>query len=367
MAAGYSRIRVFNFMGIELAEFDAMTIRSWTLDDEGRCNFTVPIYSGAGGFNPNAREYILNYGNLILIEHKPSVNADGTTNGVLPPWVGVLAPPRQWSFGQIACTAYSAEHILNFRCSPAPFTATGTPGAIYKQLILWGNDPSFNPFALPIQIGQIDMSGATTSITVKGSIQDEIKGLVKDFGGDWDIQPFVTSNNRLQLVANYYLSKGVNVGRTFSNINVQYTDPLYVEQGDFVNWVRGYSPATSAGNRNFASVVDAAGLAKNGLFGTNQVFTSIAGDVTAAGIEAVRAAAQQYLTANRIPTRTVAPNILDSGNDFSYLNIGNTWNIALDTVGFTNGQIGLVGSVRITAMEYAETTNSVRIAGVFQG
>lgn len=366
MAAGYSRVRIFSNMGIEIAELGVSTIRSWTLDGEGRCNFTVPIYSDSGGFSPLAQENILNYGNLVLVEHKPSTNADGTTNGVLPAWVGVLAAPRQWSFGQIQCTAYSAEHILGFRPSPRGLTAKGTPGAIFRQLILWANDPSYNPFAYPIELGTIEMSGVTASRDVKGSTLEEVTGLIKDLGGDFDITPFVTSTNRLILVANFWERKGTVVNQVFTNTNVEYVSPLFVEQGDFFNWVRGYSNTASSGNLNFAAVADQASLAKHGLMGTNQVFTSIAGDYSAAGVEAVKAAGQQFLTVNKFPTRTVAPNVLDSGNVFSYLNIGNIWNVSLDTVGFTNGQVGLVGTVRITAMEYGELTNSVRIAGLLQ-
>lgn len=366
MAAGFSRVRIFNKMGIELAELGVATTRSWTLDSVGRCNFTVPIYSSSGGFNPQATEDILNYGNLILVEHKPSVNADGTTNGVLPNWVGILAAPRQWSYGQIQCTAYSAEQILNFRASPKPFTASGTPGAVFKQLILWANDPSFNPGAYPIQLGTIELAGANVSRDVKGSILDEVSGVIKDFGGDWDITPYVTANNQLLLVANYYQLKGAVVNQTFHNQNVEYTSPLYVEQGDFFNWVRGYSSTASTGNVNFAATADQASIAKHGLFGANTVYQSISGQYSAAGFEAVQAANQNFLNQNRFPTRTVAPNVLDVGNAFSFLNVGNYWYIYLDTVGFTNGQIGLAGAVRITAMEYTELTNSVRVAGLLQ-
>lgn len=368
MAAGFSRVRIFSPSGIELAEMGVATQRSWSLTTVGRCDFTLPVYDArrGAGVNPQCSPALLNYGNLLLVEHTPSKNADGTFNGVLPPWVGIIMPTQEWSYGKVKLTAYAAEQVLKYRTTPMPFDATGTPGTIFKQIILWANDWNYNPSAYPIQIGQIDYGGSSTTRTMKVSAMEEIQALIKDSGGDWSITPFVTSNNQLQLVANYYLSMGVNVGRILSSVDVNNADPVYLEQGEFYNWVRGYSAAASTGNRNFATAINQASLAQHGLLGTNQIFSALGGEYSIAGEQAVLNATQTFLQKNATPTRTVAPNVLDVGNDFSFLRLGNTWGIALDTVGFTNGQLGLFGTVRITAMEYTELQNNCRIAGEMQ-
>lgn len=367
MSAGWSKVRVFSPNGIELAEISAGTIRSWVLNDVGRCTFKINIYDAlSGGVNQFCNPTYLGYGNLILIEHKPSVNADGSTNGVLPPWVGVILPPRSWKYGEVSITAYSAEHLLFFRCTPQPWNVSGTPGSIFQQLIQYANDTSYNPQNYPIRLGEIYLGGEITTRQMKVSAWEEIKALIQASGGEWNVTPYVDNSNRLSLIANYYLKQGVDVGRAFSNVDIESASPIYIEQGDIFNWIRGYSQYASSGNVNFAAVGDFDLIAQEGLLGSNQSFTGIAGAYSAVGQEAIKAASANFLAANKFPTRTLAPNMLDLGNDFSYVRVGNTWLVQLDTVGFTQGKLGLSGKVRITAMEYNDMTNQVRLAAVMQ-
>lgn len=368
MAAGYSRVQIFSPLGIPLCDLDVATKRGWVLNDVGRCVFTVNIYDAfTGGYNAKATGVNLAYGNLVLIRHKPSVNQDGSTNGQLPPWVGVITPPRLWDFGKIQVTVMSAEEVLHLRATPLDLTATGAPGQIFTQIIAWANDQSFNPGAYPIKLGTVDMSGAHSSQTMKVSALEEIKTLYKASNYEWDVQPYLDSTNRLSLIANWYYKKGIPAGRYFTNVNMTAATPLLAEQGNYYNTVRSFSQASSTGNRNFALVQDAASVAANGVSNSNQVWPGTDGAVSAAGYEVVYQKGSSFIQQNKQPVRTFAPQVLDIGNDFSFLALGNTWNVQTDAVGFLpNGQIGTNGTVRLTAIEYDDLNNTALIAGVLQ-
>src|SRR5260221_1583380 len=135
MAAGYSRVQVFDPKGHIIAELDrAATVRSWALDDVGRCDFTVSTR------DPQATPQNLNYGNFVLVSHKPSVNADGTLNGQLPPWVGMILAPQEWEYGKVKVTAYGAENLLFYR--PMPFTTLyGSGSLIFAQILALARNP----------------------------------------------------------------------------------------------------------------------------------------------------------------------------------------------------------------------------------
>lgn len=368
MPAGYSRIRIFSPLGYQLAEVDAMTRRGWVLNEPGRCEFTLPIYDAfAGGFNAKMNGGTFAFGNYVLIDHKPSVNADGSSNGVLPQWVGILATPRQWAYGKITFTALSAEYVLQLRATPTDYIAQGSPGQIFAQIITWANDQSYNPGGYPIRLGAIDLSGPVAAQVMKVSCLEEVRTLYKANGYDWDIQPSLDANNRLSLIANWYQRKGVQVFRYFTNLNMMSADPILTEQGQWYNTIRSYSEASSTGNRNFTLVQDAASLAANGLANLNQVWPGTDGAVSAVGTQVVYNKGLAFITANKKPVTTFVPAILDSGNDFSYLNIGNFWFIQTDIAGFLpNGSIGTNGLARITAMEYQELYNRAVVAAVVQ-
>lgn len=368
MAAGYSRVRIFNNRGIQLTEIDVATKRSWVLNEPGRCQFTYNIYDAPSrGFNPKLTGYNFAYGNFILIEHKPSKNADGTTNGILPVWCGFISPPQQWSYGKVQVTAMQAEFILQLRATPMDLSASGSPGQIFSQILAWANDQSFNPGGFPVQPGMIDLSGAPDSRVMKVSALEEVRALYKASGYEWDIQPVLNSKNQLSLVANWYVYKGVRVFRYFTNVNLQASDPIYSESGQYYNTIRSFSEASSTGNRNFSLVQDAASVLKNGLANENLVWPGTSGAVSAVGTDVVINKANNFIATNKTPVRTFGPQVLDSGNDFSYLNVGNFWNVQTDLCGFLpNGQIGTNGLVRITAMEYDDLKNAVLMAAVLQ-
>lgn len=373
MTAGWSRLRIFNPSGNLLEEIDYPTTRSWILNNAqttqlGRCQFTVNVYDAfAGGFNPKLTQANFQYGNLLLCEHKPSVNEDGTTNGKLPDWVGVIVPPQTWEYGKVTITAVSAEQLLAYRSiggsSASNHYSGGPPGGAFAwALSLANQNVTFFGSGVPIQPGSIDYGGKGVERYFKLDALTEIRGIATASGFDWDVTPQVSAGNQLQLFGNWYPKKGIDAGLVLSNLNLQSVSPLYTEQGQFYNFVIGYSSSTSPANRVFARSINQAGINANGPMGTVVVFQNTEGIAQ----EALQAMTDAYLAGISGPLRTFAPTLLDKDNDFSFAVTGNTMLVQNDTVGFFNGGIGVNGSVRITAVEYSELTNLCKMVVVLQ-
>ena len=125
-----SRVRIFDRKSLQaLAQFSVSATYSWKLNDIGRCEFEM-----ASVGNDKCKESFLQFGNLVYIEHLPTQKEDGSLNGVLPTWVGVLAPPRNWSVGKVVVNAFSGEYFLKKR--PLPLTsANGVSSVMFNTII----------------------------------------------------------------------------------------------------------------------------------------------------------------------------------------------------------------------------------------
>lgn len=371
----YSRVRIFTPNGTPIDELDVATKRSWVLNGVGRCNFDVPIYDAlTGGINPKCTLANLQYGNLVLIEHRPSQNADGSFNGLLPPWVGIITTPQTWGYGKVTITVQSAEQVLKYRPMGNLFIA-GVPGSIFSQILKFSNAWAIGgPLAssggdilvgngVIIQPGSVDLDGVNVPLNLRITALEHIQQYSKATGYDWDITPQVGSDGKLTLVGNWYKRKGIDSGQVISNYNMLATSPLYTEQGEFYNTVYGSNDGTTPQTRSTAIAQDVAGVSANGVFALKQIFPGTGN----AAQGAIQELTNAYVSGVQTKvTRTFAPTILDFDNAFSFCNTGNSWRIQNDTVGFFNGGIGVNGSIRISAMEYSDLENTCKLAGALE-
>lgn len=351
----WSRVLVFDPAGHILTELDVATVRSWVLSDVGRLTFEINVFdpTGAQTYALKTTPVNLNYGNLILVQHRASTSADGTTNGVLPDWCGVILPLQQWGPGTITVTAYSAEQILKYR--PMPYVnLAGTADTQFVQLLAYANALG----GLHISPGIIDSSSKIGPNALRGDALSETKNLVTQSGCEWDVTPQLDSNGTLTLLGNWYVRKGMATNQLLCNVNTEAASQIYMEQGEFYNQVIGYSDAHTDGTRSTATVTNFSSVAQNGLLAISKAFPGTQN----AGADVISNMASAYLAQFSSPTRTFAPRILDVGNLFSYMVTGNTFLGQFDNVAFSNGQIGFQGSIRATAIEYDELANVLKAA-----
>lgn len=362
MASGWSRIRIFDPFGNWIEEIDVPTRRSWVLDGEGRCNFSVPVYDPAtGGKNPKLTYQNFKVGNFVVIDHKPSKNVDGSFNGLLPPWVGIITLPQSWQYGSVDITAFSAERVLKYRPVNLGIYAGGTPGGIFSFVLskcnVWGG--------ISIQPGNIDTGGRHTPGAFSTNAYDDLVKYSKLAGFDWDITPAFGNQNQLTLLGNWYSKKGIDSGLVINNLNLQNSAPLYTEQGEFYNIVRGVNDVTDSSLRVFGLASDEASRGDHGPLVLGQVFSGVG----AVGQDVIQQNTETFaknLANNPTFIKTFAPTILDVDNAFSFCVTGNTWLIQNDTVGFYNGGIGINAAARVTAVEYSELANNCKMAVAIQ-
>ena len=343
-----SNLRVFDHFCKPLAYLESPTTpRSWLLNGFGKAEFSVGLQYLKDKFTPK-EETVMQYGNLVFVEHIPSKDAAGTANGKLPDWVGIILPDRNWPDKILNATAYSAEAILTFR--PMPLTKiSGTPASMFKQMLdmahMITND-------IVIQPGVIEDIPETFGDSLATSAYDHIKKLCANSGMDWDVTGQIDGRGNLQLYANLYRSKGAVTRLELTRDNVEGSGPLLTEQGTPYNVIYGYSQASTKESRYFAKGINQASVDKYGVLATNIVFSGITDQTSLAN-------AAQTMADNSPPRIKLHRVALDIGKTFDSLAAGNTITVRDNAVGFKpGGGFGFAASARILSLDYNDLTNN---------
>lgn len=342
-----SRCIVFDHRGNQITDILGNFRRSWVADDIGRCDFDFPTD------DPKCTQAILNYGNFLLIQHIPTKDALGNTQGQLPDWVGVIYPPRDWNPGLVKCTAFSAEKVLERRAVKVR-DVTGSPGACFREILKDANSWGY----FPVHPGTIALWGAEVTEPLVTSAHAHAKHLAETYNMDWDVTGRVDANGKLQLYGNWYRKKGADTGYYLTDGpggNVEFSAQVLSEQGEIANDVVGHgsTPAAKQGKGNAdVQAHDDVSIGQYGGFMSQQTF-----NVTGQG--ATNKATEEYVKANSQPIVTMRPNILDRGKVFDYVDIGNTFQAILTTAGFYGGELGFNGKVRLIGFEYDDAANKV--------
>ena len=341
-----SNLRIFDHTCKSLAYLEAPTTpRSWLLNSFGKAEFSVGLQYLKDKFNPK-EETVMQYGNLVYIEHIPSKDAAGTANGKLPDWTGIILPDRNWPDKILNATAYSAEAILTFR--PMPLTKiSGTPASIFKEILGYASAITDN---IVIQPGVIEDIPETFGDSLATSAYDHIKKLCANSGMDWDVTGQIDGRGNLQLYANLYRSKGAVTRLELTRDNVEGSGPLLTEQGTPYNVIYGYSQASTKESRYFAKGINQASVDKYGVLATNIVFSGITDQTSLAN-------AAQTMADNSPPLMKLHRVAVDIGKTFDSLAAGNTVTVKDNTVGFKpGGGFGFSASARILSLDYNDLT-----------
>jgi len=337
-----SNLRVFDHSCRMLSYLEAPTTpRSWILNGYGKAEFTVGLQYLTDKFSPR-EETIMQYGNLVFVEH---IRSD-TANGKLPDWTGIILPDRNWPDKILNATAYSAEAILTFR--PMPLTKiSGTPASMFKEMLGYARAVTDD---IVIQPGVIEDIPQTFSDVLATSAYDHIKKLCNNAGMDWDVVGQIDSRGNLQLYANLYRRKGVVTRLELTRDNVEGSGPLLSEQGTPNNVIYGYSQASTKESRYFAMGINQASKDEIGTFATNVVFAGITDQTSLQN-------AAQTAADNSPPLMKFRRVALDIGKTFDNLAAGNTVTVKDNSVGFKpGGGFGFSASARILSLDYNDLT-----------
>lgn len=346
-----SKITIFDHFMNKMIDFSNIptTPRSWILNGSGKAEFSIGFDPSIPQVNQLLQERYFQYGNLVHIEHLPSLNVDGSKRGKLPDWTGIILPNRDWDLGVCHITCYSAESILIFRAMPY-VSIKGTPKVAMQQIINIVHERAKN---IVFQRGVMDDLPLTFPDDLRTNAYDHIQKLIKNSGMDWDVTGSI-EGNQLKMYINLYNRKGIDTSLRFTNLNSEVTSPLLSEQGTPSNQVYGYSQAQTANGRYNSEAINQGAFDDYGPLQLNQVFVGLH-DATS-----VFNATKARVDERGRPVLRVTRNAIDIDNTLDYLNTGNTVLLKDSNVGFSpDGGYGFEARVKILSMSYNDLSDRI--------
>lgn len=327
-----SYIRIFNQDGYELVGIQADADRSWVIGKYGRCEFTIPIISA------KCRERYLNFGNYVLIEH-PS----------LPPWGGMIDPPRKWGNNKVMVTAYTPEYILYYR-NIGFGNLTTTEGGLFKYAIDQANKVDATRL---FKSNPIDESGTSVSYELRyENIYDYLRSKLTY---EWHFAP-VVEGGRIYFEGSLYEEIVNPFDFSLTNgINIEESDETLTEDGKIYTAYKGIGKGSSWSARYVYDQEDKEAGGKYGYrIGTVEVDSK--------DHSTVEEDTGKTLAANKQPQKVFDLSAIDGDLDtFKYINLGNVLHANLSVCGFSGDKIGITTDVRITGMTYLENKGVVRL------
>lgn len=331
-----SIVMVYDRKGFALAEFETNVNRTWKLNDYGQATFKLPT------LDPKTLLKYFQFGNLLYVTHDK-----------LPAWGGMIDPPRSWEFGLPTATAYAGEYLLKQMRGPMAFKETH-PAGILIQILVEKSDGWKN---WPVDIGSIWGGGSTKEHECHlVNLYDEIKAFATECKNDWSVTPAL-NGNQLIFELNFYEKVGTTrLLGVEEDINCKLNNIPYVEQGEIYNdWI-GYDSTEGTWNNCMRShEFDQASI---DLYGPRyNSFSHTIGHIQKASDEAT----QKKVNKQKQPRGTFDLTILDVGDTFLNVGIGDVLPVKLATVGFSGDGTGIETTMRISGMTFDDLTNELEI------
>ncbi len=296
-----TEVRLFSPTGEPQADINVVPTASHIVNDIGDCSFDISTEDF------NAVEDNLRPGRILLI------NDDLITS-----WVGFIdtASALDWGAGKITIRALSAENVFNNRII-FPQRMRGTAGAVLKQML--ENIQNDSDGGVKIYPGDVFMGGKETYYPLLGRAWD-VMNFLADIGKcDWSVTHDIV-NGKLILLTNLYEGeRGVDTGLTLDASNTELYEPIYSEQGDIWNHVVFATPLSSTGAIKIGGAWrDEESIALYGLKMYLGESESDGEDATAQDN-----AARAWLYDHAYPGGMIMPNILNIGDTFPNVQLGN--------------------------------------------
>lgn len=330
-----SRVLIFSPFGDALGELSVPVFRAWAINKVGEAEFTI------SSNDPKVTPELLNFGNLVYIRHD-----------TLPDWVGVMDTPMAWDAHQVKVKAYSAEIMLDWRYTPIVHVEISPAAEFFKQALEVTN--SYFVDGIALNVGEVVSRASVLYIPgVRWSTMME--KLTNKHGFEWYISGQVESG-KLRLFLNVYDYMGMTTFQVLDNSNTELDTPIITEDGPIYNHVTVYSQAASGGARTFATSIDYESIAQYGLRATAEEQKGAGTD------EAGLQIAADYILYNyKQPRSKVSPTVLNVGDAFQFLRLGNVLQWRTATATFTGQNIGKQAGARVLGMEFDELADKVTL------
>jgi hypothetical protein len=329
-----SRIQIFDHFGTKIDEVQADADRTWKISDYGRCQFILSTY------DDKCTEENLEYGNYVYIDHD-----------TLPAWGGIIYTPREWGKHTVTVTAYSGEFIFKLRRAEAITTETASPGNLFSIIL----DKANAEGDTRIKEGDIYTDGATLRWKLNVlKFYDEIKRLSDETKNEWRLRAKL-SNGQIRFLADW--SKKLGIVRNYElkeTHNIETNDRIIIEQGDIANDVLGIgNGATQISKTNIVRIDDTS-LGKYGLMQFARTFQQ-------GEYGSVEVGTESTLEDMKEPSKVFSLSVLDVGDTWDNVDLGDTLKLYMSNIGFRKGTLGINTDVRITGMTYLENEGKLEL------
>ncbi len=332
-----TRVTIFSKDGYFVGDIRTNPTYEYVLNatpSAGRCTFDLSLSSA------KVTPKYLEFGNYVLIR-----------NTYLPDWIGIIVK-RTWGFGSVQIMAMQAEWILTRRITPI-LTYTGTAGSIFNQILSYTNGAKYNE--KPITPNNLFLGGVSREEKLGNDALSHIQAVAERSGNDFDVTYNFDTNGKLYLLGNWYERKGGYTSKYLrEGKNISTSERVFDEDArQLANWYEGRGDANTTGTRITATKYDDTSISKYGLMQEAGVFD---GNSVMATLE--------NNTLNKLYNLYAPQGAFDltaTEGAFSFLRIGDVYELDLNTVGFINGGRGYQGFCRLVGMEYDSMNNTTRL------
>jgi hypothetical protein len=317
--------------------------RGWILNGYEECTFPLSTRAEAARLGNYA------FGNYLVV-----------TDEALDIWGGYFDPNQSWSTKRrVTMQAYSGERLFETRSYPGAVKLTGTPGAIYRQII--ENMNSVTPWATLMRPGSIYDEGGTREETISATkLYDDVLRISSRSGNDFYVQP-VIENGVLHFEGHWYRQRGMRKDFVLEEgINIEGKDDIMEYQGDIWNYIFAYGNASTWAERVTRTLFDEESIGRHGA----RMYALAVDSNDPATVEAYGAA---FLKVYKNPRRSfnlvAMPNRLREDEVykvFKTLRVGDVVDLSLHTP-YENGRQGVETSVKINGLIHRGKRNVLEI------
>lgn len=339
-----SRIVVFGLDNVAVGEFTANCDRGWVLlgnpgvADGAQTTVTVP--------DEVAEQPWLQLGRMVLVERPP-----------LPSWAGVIDTPWKATL-PVEITLYNAEYLFALRAAEISVSINGPISDVVKEMIRLANEQE-NLF---VSLGTSrDVQTQYSKVIEQRNIWDQMIKILEESGQEMIFRHELNSQRQLNLIADVGPLMGANTGfllrdRDESNVHANMTVIDAKVNGKVINRVMGVSGQTTQEDQLQTNVLE--DQSSQDVFRTRSEIVQFR-NVTE--LSTLTQYAKVYLDSYKRPFIDLTVDAMNVDDTFSHLRLGNRLLMRAVNVYLPGGIRGWSGTVRILAMAYDETQDTVRM------
>lgn len=337
-----SVIQVYNRDGQKLGELYQDVNREWLLNDYGEAEFNISVVEEKTRLSTIDLRQLLEFGNLVYIP-----------NTLVGDWAGVITR-RVWKKGILQITCKSLEYIFSFGSVLNEQTYNANPGTIFTKLLQKLNSQT----DYKINQGEVYTGGDINEEPFSpNSILSQIARMADDSNEEFGVSTSI-EENKLLLYANWYKYRSIETDLHLiegHNLSAPDGDLLNEDGSEITNVLVGYSDMAN-GEQISKKAIDDTSIAQYGERWGSYTFTNVKNSQTLLN------KTKEMAKRTAKPFRGISGRVLNIGDLFPKIRLGNQATIDLYTAGFKeSGLIGTTLTGRIIGARYIDKTDSFDI------